>query len=178
MRALLQSRSREARRRCVLSVVAAPDLLLLQRHLISPEFRLGQVEGRWRHVATSWPYVTIAVSAAMRPNAPTEYGFRFLCSGYPQLAVTCQPWDLETNSALAFSHWPTGRAIVPSVFRVEWKGGVCLYIPCDRLSIEGHVNWSQEHRSRLWDPTRGIVCYLEQLYELLNQNDYTGVRCS
>lgn len=157
-----------------MTTVTPPDRAMLEKHLVTPEFRLGQIEGRWRHVETSWPYAIIAVSAAPRPSSPTEYGFRFECSGYPQLAVTCQPWDPEKNAALEVNRWPTGRAIVPSVFRMGWKGGQCLYIPCDRLSIEGHVNWPQEYRNRLWDPSRGIICYLEQLYELLNQSDYTG----
>lgn len=161
-----------------MNIVIPPDQLLLQQHLERAEFRLAQIEGRWRHVATNWPYVTIGVSAAARPNSPAEYGFRFECSGYPQLPSTGQPWDLEKNMPLALNGWPTGRSIVPSVFRPDWKGGKCLYIPCDRLSIEGHVNWPQEYGRRLWDPSRGIICYLDQLYELLNQSDYTGVRCS
>ena len=41
--------------------------------------------------------------------------------------------------------------------------------------MEGHDQWRNEHPSRLWQPTRGIICYLEQLYELFNQSDYAGV---
>jgi len=161
-----------------MNIVIPPGRQLLQQHLEAVEFRLAQLEGRWRYLELSWPYVIIAVSAAARPNVPAEYGFRFECTGYPQVAATAQPWDLDKNGPLAFNRWPTGRSIVPSVFRPEWKGGQCLYIPCDRLSIEGHVNWPQEYQRRLWDPSRGIVCYLDQIYELLNQNDYTGTRCS
>jgi hypothetical protein len=91
--------------------------------------------------------------------------------------ATAQPWDLIANAALPSSQWPTGRAIVPSVFRPQWKNGSCLYLPCDRMSIEGHGNWHNEHPARLWNPSRGIVCYLEQLHDLLNSNDYTGI-CS
>ena len=72
--------------------------------------------------------------------------------------------------------WPAGRSIVPSVFRTEWKGGQCLYLPCDRMSIEGHGDWIHKHPNRLWQSQRGIICYLEQLYDLLNQDDYSGVR--
>ena len=64
---------------------------------------------------------------------------------------------------------------MPSVFRPTWKQGQCLYLPCDRMSIEGHDQWRSQHPSRLWQPARGIICYLEQIYELLNQSDYTGV---
>ena len=161
-----------------MNAVIRPDQQLLEEHLKRAEFRLAQLEGRWRIVNVTWPNVTIGVSAAARSNAPAEYGFRFGCTGYPVLPVTAQPWNLDKNAPLAPNQWPNGRSIVPSVFRPEWKGGQCLYIPCDRLSIEGHVNWPQEYQGRLWDPSRGIVCYLEQIYELLNQTDYTGTRCS
>lgn len=153
-----------------------PDRALLERDLLAAEFRCGEIEGRWRHVETSWPHVVIAVSAAPRTNAPAEYGFRFECSGYRQVAVTGGPWDLAVRAQLAPQRWPTGRSILPSIFRPEWKNGECLYLPCDRRSMEGHGNWSAVHPARLWDPRRGIQCYLEQLHDLLNSSDYTGVR--
>jgi len=159
-----------------MSIVVAPDQLLLDHDLAAPEFRCGEIEGRWRHVVTTWPHAVIAVSAAERPNSPREYAFRFECSGYRQTPVTAQPWDLDANSPLPFSRWPTGKSILPSIFRPEWKGGQCLYLPCDRISIEGHDNWRNEHPSRLWQPRRGIICYLEQLYDLLHQGDYSGAR--
>jgi hypothetical protein len=160
-----------------MSLAISPDRQILEQHLERAEFRLAQFERRWRKVFLIWPYVIIAVSAAARPNAPADFAFRFECTGYPQVPVTAQPWDLDTNAPLAPNRWPTGRFIVPSIFRPDWKAG-SLYIPCDRLAIEGHVNWPQEYRRRLWDSSRGLICYLEQIYELLNQNDYTGTRCS
>jgi len=159
-----------------MNVTVPPDRLLLEEDLAAPEFRCGEFEGRWRLVTIHWPYVVVAVSAAERPNAPAEYGFRFECSGYRQTAPTAQPWDLEANGALPVARWPTGRHILPSIFRPEWRNGTCLYLPCDRFSIEGHPDWHHQHPSRLWQPARGIVCYLEQIYELLNQSDYTGIR--
>ncbi|CAI9418937.1 hypothetical protein ANOBCDAF_04422 [Pleomorphomonas sp. T1.2MG-36] len=153
-----------------------PDRLLLEADLSAPTFRCGQIEGKWHHIETHWPHVIIAVSAAERPNAPTEYGFRFDCAGYRETAPTAQPWDVAKSAPLAAAQWPVGRAIVPSVFRPEWKGGLCLYLPCDRLSFDGHPNWIHEHPNRLWQPARGIVCYLEQIHDLFNQEDYSGVR--
>jgi hypothetical protein len=50
-----------------------------------------------------------------------------------------------------------------------------LYLPCDRMSIEGHDNWRNEHPNRLWQPDRGIICYLEQLNGLFFESDYSGV---
>ncbi len=152
-----------------------PDRQLLEIDLAAAEFRCGEIEGRWRHVATNWPHVLFAVSAPERPNAPGEFGFRFECSGYRQLAPTAQPWDLQSSRPLPAPHWPTGRSIVASVFRPKWKDGICLYLPCDRVAMEGHEQWRDQHPARLWQPTRGIVCYLEQIYELFNQSDYSGI---
>jgi hypothetical protein len=154
---------------------SSPDYLMLHEDIRKPEFRIGQCEGRWRHVGGQWPYLFLAVSAPERPKAPTEFAFRFECTGYRQTPVTAQPWDLELNGPLPANRWPTGKAIVPSVFRPGWKHGTCLYLPCDRVSMEGHADWPHQHPGRLWQPSRGILCYLEQIYELLNQSDYTGL---
>lgn len=154
-----------------------PDQLLLGQDLAAPEFVCGEVEGRWRHIVTKWPHTVIAVSAPERANGPRAFGFRFECTGYRQTPVTAQPWDLEADTPLAAAKWPTGTSVVASVFRPDWKGGNCLYIPCDRITLQGHDAWINDHPSRQWQPTRGIICYLEQLYELFNQGDYTGVVC-
>lgn len=153
-----------------------PDQQLLEHDLAAVEFRCGEIEGRWRLIQTAWPHAIIAVAAAERAGAPAEFGFRFECTGYRQTPVTAQPWDVDGSCPLPPQRWPTGRSILPSVFRPDWKGGSCLYLPCDRISIEGHDQWRHEHPSRLWQPARGIICYLEQLYDLLNQSDYTGAR--
>lgn len=153
----------------------SPAQALLEQDLAAPDFRIGEIEGRWRRVAMTWPHVIVAVSAPPRPNAPAEFGFRFECSGYRQTPVTAQPWDLTMDAALEGTKWPTGLSIIPSIFRPKWKHGHCLYLPCDRMSIEGHDHWRNEHPSRLWQPARGIICYLEQIYELFNQSDYSGV---
>lgn len=157
-------------------VATPPDRALLERDLGAPELRCAELEGRWRQIGGAWPYVVFGVSAAARPGQPTEYALRFECSGYPQAPVTGQPWDAAADAPLPFPRWPNGRWIVPSVFRPDWKGGGCLYLPCDRQSIEGHAQWSSDHPARLWNPARGIVCYLEQVHELLHSNDYTGAR--
>jgi hypothetical protein len=155
--------------------IKPPDQLLLEQDLVAAEFRCGEIEGRWRHISTLWPYVVIAVSAASVPNGPTEYAFRFDCTGYRESAATAQPWNVDANSPLLPRDWPTGRSIVPSVFRPQWKEGTCLYLPCDRMAFQGHADWVHQHPGRLWNSSRGIICYLEQIYELLNSNDYTGV---
>ena len=155
-------------------MATAPDLAMLMQDLAAPDIRCGELQAMWRHVSTAWPYVVMAVGAPALANAPQEYGFRFECTGYRQNPVTAQPWNLTAQAALPAQDWPMGGPIFSSVFRPEWKQGHCLYLPCDRLSIEGHDNWRNEHPSRLWQPARGLICYLEQLYDLLNQSDYSG----
>lgn len=152
------------------------ETLLLTQDLAAPDFRCGEIEGRWRLIESGFPKAIFAVSAADRPNAPAEYAFRFDIRGYRQTPVTAQPWDAEANCPLPAARWPDGKSIIPSIFRPEWKEGLCLYLPCDRISIEGHEAWLHQHPGRQWDPQRGIICYLEQLYDLLNQGDYSGPR--
>lgn len=159
-----------------MGTLIAPDQQLIDRDLARADFRCGQAEGRWRHICTTWPYVTVAVAAAERQSSPASFDFRFECVSYPQRPITGGPWDAAANVILPFARWPAGRCIVPSVFRPDWKGGACLYLPCDRQSIEGHDDWRHLHPQRLWQPQRGIICYLEQIYDLLNQDDYTGLR--
>ena len=159
-----------------MTVALPPDRLLFEADLAAPPFRCGQFDGKWRLLSQNWPHATITVSATARANAPDEYAFRFECSGYRQSPPTAQPWNDGTGAPLEARQWPMGRTLVPAVFRPDWKGGLCLYLPCDRMSIDGHGDWVNVHPNRLWQPHRGIICYLEQLYDLLNQDDYTGVR--
>ncbi len=149
---------------------------LLEQDLVAAPYRCGELSGQWKHIVTNWPFVTFTVSASPRDKSPDEYGFRFECSGYRQTPVTGRLWDVVSDAPLPTNRWPLGKSIIPSIFRPEWKGGTCLYIPCDRLSIEGHNQWLHQHPNRLWKPKLGIVCYLRQLYELLNQVDYLGVK--
>ena len=153
-----------------------PDQLMLDADLAAPEFRCGQIEGRWSHIATDWPHVLISISAAERVNSPSEYAFRFECSGYRSTAVTARLWDVVQNVPLPFDRWPTGDGIFVSIFRTDWRDGICPYLPCDRVAFEGHSNWPAQYPSRLWQPAKGIICYLEQLYDLLNQSGYKGAR--
>ena len=149
-----------------------PDQRMLRLHLKSGRFLSGVAAGWWRLVLLDWPYATIGVIA----RDEIEYGFRFHCVDYPHTAVTAQPWDLEKNSRLASNLWPTGRARIPSAFNPDWNKGTCLYLPCDRQSIQGHENWRDEHPSLLWDPQKGICKYLSIIHELLNSSDYGGRR--
>jgi hypothetical protein len=62
--------------------VVSPSQKALEEHLATADFRLGEAEGRWKHLATVWPHAVIEVTAAERANAPPRYAFRFELSGY------------------------------------------------------------------------------------------------
>jgi len=149
---------------------------VLRAHLDGGPFQSGVDRGRWRLVGLAWPNVVVAVSAAERAGAPSEYAFRFECTGYPQVAPTAQPWSEATNAALPFECWPGGRLRVPAAFNPGWKSGQALYLPCDRLAIEGHDPWRTQHPSMIWSPQRDITQYLQVIHELLNSSDYSGLR--
>src|SRR5690606_209793 len=109
-------------------------------------------------------HVLVAVAAAERESAPTEYVFRFDCEDYPQSPPTARPWDSAVDQPLAAAQWPGGTSRVPAVFRPDWKEGCCLYLPCDRIAAQGHDNWVNEHPSLQWSPQRGIVLYLNEVH--------------
>ena len=150
----------------------SPDERMLRLHLESGRFRSGVSVGRWRLVSLDWPHVVIGIKA----RDGIEYGLRFHCGDYPRTAVTAQPWDIEKNARLPDDQWPTGRERVPYAFNPSWKQGTCLYLPCDRQSIEGHENWKHEHPALVWEPSKGICKYLGIIHELLNSSDYGGRR--
>lgn len=150
--------------------IRQPDEVSLRRDLAAGRFLIGTATGRWRLHGVSWPHAIISVRAA----DGAEYGLRFECTGYPRIAVTAQPWDVEKNAPLATSLWPKGVSRIPLAFNPGWKEGRCIYLPCDRLSMEGHDNWRHQHPALLWDPTLGISKYLSIVHQMLNSSDYGG----
>ena len=149
-----------------------PDEQALRLHLESGRFRSGVAHGWWRLATVNWPHVNIGISARDK----VEYGFRFHCGDYPRSAVTGGPWDLVTNGPLRAELWPGGRGRVALAFNPGWKNGTCLYLPCDRNSIDGHDKWRHEHPALLWEPAKGLCKYLRIIHELLNSSDYGGRR--
>ena len=154
----------------------AVDEQVLRAHLEAGPFQSGVDRGRWRLLSLKWPYPLIAIQAADRVGGPAEYALRFECTNYPQTAPTARPWDAERNSPLPLARWPNGKSRVPLAFNPEWKDGQCLYLPCDRLSIEGHDAWRTQHPSMIWSPTSDITQYLRIVHDLLNSSDYSGPR--
>ena len=85
--------------------MTAPDERAFRADVAKANFRLGQLEGRWRLVDITWPFALIGVTA----KDGQEYILRFKCSGYPQSLPTAGPWDPEKNAILAFDKWPEER---------------------------------------------------------------------
>lgn len=152
-----------------------PDERTFRQHLAGGAFGRGAAHGRWRLVQVAWPHALIAVSAAARDGSPSEYGFRFELTNYPQVPPTAQPWDLEVNRPLAPTRWPTGPKRLAAAFNPGWNAQA-IYIPCDRMAIQGHDPWRTQHPSMIWSPSGDITQYLRILHELLNSGDYTGAR--
>lgn len=155
----------------------SPAERVFRAHLDQGPFQSGVDRGRWRMVSVNWPCAVIAVRAGERDNSPSEYAFRFELSNYPASPPSACPWNETNNSILEFNSWPGGQGRIPAAFRPDWKNGSCLYLPCDRYSIEGHNGWISQHPEMIWNPQGDITQYLKIIYDLLNSEDYTGVRC-
>lgn len=155
-----------------------PDERVFREHLEAGPFQSGVDRGRWNLVSVNWSHSVIAVSAASHLSAPDEFDFRFELTNYPAVPPTAQPWNSETNTALEIGKWATGGGRMQLAFNPGWKSGSCLYLPCDRQSIEGHEIWIQQHPEMIWSPGGDITQYLRIIYDLLNSKDYTGIRIS
>jgi hypothetical protein len=112
----------------------------------------------------------------VRPGGLAEYALRFELTDYPQTPPTAQPWDAVRNAPLDPARWPGGRSRIAPAFNPGWKGGQCLYLPCDRLSIEGHDGWRSQHPLMIWSPAGDITQYLRIVHDLLTSSDYSGPR--
>ena len=152
----------------------SPDEAVFRAHIAGGRFRSGAASGRWRLVSVAWPHAVFGV----RASDGNEYCLRFECADYPRTPATARLWDIDLDSPLAVNRWPGGRERIPLAFNPDWKNGSCLYLPCDRVSIEGHANWHQQHPSLVWDATLGVVHYLRVVHDLLNSGDYGGRRAA
>lgn len=153
----------------------APDERAFRADVAGGAFLLGAARGRWRLVSIAWPHAVVAIGAAPRPGSPSEYGFRFELTNYPQTPPTAQPWDLERDVPLEPGRWPTGRHRLAGAFNPGWNA-TALYLPCDRLAIAGHDPWRTQHPHLIWSPAGDVTQYLRILHELLNSADYSGAR--
>lgn len=147
-------------------------------HIAGGSFQLGVEMGKWRLISIEWPKAIIAITAARRDQGPNEYFFLFDVANYPQSLPTAQPWDLNAGATLEPHKRPQGSLRVSKAFRSDWQNGQALYLPCDRLSIQGHEGWHNQHPEMIWSRDGDITQYLRIIYELLNSEDYSGCLCT
>ena len=153
----------------------SPDERVLRQHVASARFLDGVERGRWRMVSEiTWPLALIAVTAAPRDSAPSEYVLRFDLAGYPETAPTATPWNLTTGDMLEPALRPKGER-VGHVFRTDWENGRALYAPFDRVAMNGHSSWKKQHPRRAWDSSKDLAWLLQILHGMLNNDDYTGI---
>ena len=154
------------------------DEQVLREHIEDGPFQSGVDLGKWKLISIDWPHVYIDIKAMHHEEWPSFYCFQFECSNYPVAGVTARPWDVGKNQPLDVQKWPGGKNRLPKVFNPGWNGGQCLYLPCDRIAINGHTDWPSKHPHLIWKTNSDITLYLDAVYELLNSSDYTGPRGS
>lgn len=152
----------------------APDEKAFRANTSTGRFSAGVDANEWRLVSIDWPHATIAIAAVPREGAPSEYCFRFELSGYPNTAATAQVWNADEGRIATADERPK-VAYSPSPFRCDWLDGTALYIPCDRLAVQGHSDWPAQHAGELWDPAKGISQYLLYVHRLLHDDAYAGL---
>lgn len=154
-----------------------PDERTFRQHIRQGAFLSGAARGRWQLLSVAWPVAVISVRAAPREGAPDVFAFRFDLSGYPIQAPNARPWDAERNEPLSANRWPAGTpgSRVALAFVPRWKDGQALYLPCDRLSIDGHPDWRTKYPEMLWTPEKDVTFYLNIIHDLLDSDHYTGV---
>lgn len=159
-----------------MSTVVAPDEHAIQAHVQGGRFLAGVAAGRWRLISVSWPFALFAVTAAKRPDSPTEFVLRFELSGYPHTAPTGGLWDPATDDPLPADRRPKGERVA-QLFRTDgWAGGAtAMYAPWDRMGLQAHPEWAQTYVYQAWNPTRELSFILANVYEVLNSDDYLGI---
>jgi hypothetical protein len=135
----------------------------------SGAFLNGSLSGRWGLDTIEWPHALIWVKA----GDDSRVLLRSELSNYPRDAPTARPWDATSNAPLAPTQWPRGHARITAAFNPNWNAGA-LYIPCDRIAIQGHEAWRHQHPSMLWNPAAGIHRYVRVVADLLGSLDYVG----
>ena len=148
-----------------------PDRAQLERDLAAAPFLEGAARGRWRLVTITWPHAIFGISA----KDGREFLLRLECMGYPAQPPTGGLWDNAAGTILGPNGWPRGGDVFTSVFRRDWHAGAALYFPLDRLSRQGHPDWTSSHPHLDWKPALGVVQYLSEIHRHLNSRGYHGV---
>lgn len=141
----------------------SPELSLFRTHLEEAPFTAGVDGGRWALVQgedlSQWHHCRIELRCDSRFSAEGRVVLRFNLAGYSAKAPTAQPWDAEKNTPLPTARWPKGSAHLNAIFNPNWKT-TALYMPCDRMAMEGHDGWKQVFPQWWWTPKHTITHYL------------------
>lgn len=148
-----------------------PDHAQLERDFAAAPFQEGVVRERWRLMTIAWPYAFLGVTA----RDGHEFTLRLECSGYPAQPPTGGLWDTAKSTVLSEQDWPRGDDVFLGTFRRDWHAGAALYFPLDRLSRQGHAEWTNTHPHLSWKPEKGIVQHLSEVHRFLNSRGYHGV---
>ena len=148
---------------------------LLDADLASTHVELGVHRGWWSIDTVEFPTVVASFAVPVTLYAPGRLTLHVDCTDFPQQAPTAYPIDPVTGAILAPGSRPThGRCAM--TFRSDWEGGRALYLPVDRVALNGHPNWRQEHPHEVWDPARGIVQFLRLVRrDLIEDPDASAV---
>jgi hypothetical protein len=152
-----------------------PDHRAFLDDVAAAPFQIGVDQGKWRLDMIEWPHAAIHVTARSVGGAVSSYAFRFELGGYPGTPPNAQPWHAERNAPLEAQKWPAGGERITKAFNPNWNAHA-IYVPCDRLALAAHGDWTTRYPAHRWRPDVGITCYLRLLHDLLNSPAYTGPR--
>jgi hypothetical protein len=135
--------------------VTRRSLTKLDADLASLAVQVGVLRRWWTIDQVDFPALTITFAVPYDRFEPARLTLRLDCTGYPEQAPTGAPIDPETGGLLDQSHRPThGRCAM--TFRTDWENGRALYLPVDRVALNGHPDWPTVHAHEIWDPELGI----------------------
>jgi hypothetical protein len=154
-------------------VISAPERLF-RDDVAGTCFSAGADRGYWRLRSIAWPRAVVEVAPAEIPSGPAWFALLFDLTGYPE-APTARFWNVEVDGPLSPDRWPAGGDRITRAFNPGWRQDA-LYLPVDRLALEGHDGWRVQHAAHVWDAGRDISQYLRLVHELLNEGSYCGVR--
>lgn len=154
-----------------------PDERLFRERVQGGAFALGEADGRWRLISVDWPQALVWVAAANRDGAPDGYILCINLDRYPSQAPTAQFWSIEADAPLPLDQWPRGApgSRVDRAFNPGWRRDA-IYMPCDRVALQGHGRWPTQYRRYLWTSKKDITFYLNIIHDLLHSTHYQGVR--
>jgi hypothetical protein len=136
-----------------------PVDLAIRRDLGCARLLAASDDGRFGTTTYDFPIVVawMAIDAG-------RLVIRLDCAGYPSQAPAGCLWDPASGLPLATEHWPIGGR-AESVFRKDWSpsNGGAPYLACDRVAINTHPDWPSTLIGRIWNSSRTIYDYLEQV---------------